>query len=189
VTIPRLFHFSEDDSIEVFEPRPVGVPSRRAAGLEWLNGPLVWVIDDWHQPMYLFPRDCPRILMWPKDDTTEQDIERYMGASTARMIAYVERRWLRALETQTLYRYELPASQFTSLDDAGMWVASVAVKPLARHRVDDLPARLAGSGVELRVLDVLTSLRNAWRSSLHVSGIRLRNATSWEAAPLQGPMS
>src|SRR5262245_11011163 len=125
---PRLFHFSEDASIDVFEPRPVRVPSPRAAGMEWLNGPLVWAIDDWHQPMYLFPRDCPRILMWPKDDTSDHDIAGFIGATSARIVAYVERRWLPALQAQKLYRYELPVSAFKSLDDAGMWVASAAVK-------------------------------------------------------------
>ncbi|HMG50328.1 MAG TPA: hypothetical protein VK597_07005, partial [Inquilinus sp.] len=61
----RLFHFSDDPAIERFEPRPVRVPSARPAGREWLNGPLVWAIDDAHQMLYLFPRDCPRILAWP----------------------------------------------------------------------------------------------------------------------------
>jgi hypothetical protein len=175
----RLFHFSEDDSIELFEPRPVRVPSCRAPGMEWLNGSLVWAIDDWHQPMYLFPRDCPRILMWPKQGTTGRDIEKYMGATPADMIAYIERDWLHALQTHRLYRYELPSQPFVPLHDAGMWVAKSAVEPLAKDSVEALPARLAEHGVQLRVLDTLTPLRDAWCSTLHVSGIRLRNAKQW----------
>ena len=65
----RLFHFSDDPAIARFEPRAVLVPSPRAPGREWLNGPLVWAIDEPHQPMYLFPRDCPRILLWPRPET------------------------------------------------------------------------------------------------------------------------
>jgi NADPH:quinone reductase-like Zn-dependent oxidoreductase len=42
----RLFHFSDDAGIECFVPRPVAVPSQRAAGMDWLNGPLVWAIDE-----------------------------------------------------------------------------------------------------------------------------------------------
>jgi hypothetical protein len=38
---------------------------------------------------------------------------------------------------------------------------------------------LRSSGVELRVLDRLTPLRGVWDSSLHASGIRLRNAQGW----------
>ena len=70
---PRLFHFSDDPGIERFEPRPVLVPSERPAGQEWLNGPLVWAITEERQAAYLFPRDCPRILLWPRPDTTAED--------------------------------------------------------------------------------------------------------------------
>ncbi|MDF2901263.1 MAG: hypothetical protein K0Q62_1322, partial [Phenylobacterium sp.] len=93
----RLFHFSDDPAIERFEPRPVLVPSARAPGREWLNGPLVWAIDEPHQPMYLFPRDCPRILLWPRPDTTAQDLERWWGGSPCRIIAHVEAAWLERL--------------------------------------------------------------------------------------------
>ena len=83
----RLFHFSDDPDIAQFEPRPVRVPVERPAGREWLNGPLVWAIDDWHQPLYLFPRECPRILLWPTSRTTKQDRLRWMGDISARMVA------------------------------------------------------------------------------------------------------
>ena len=66
---PLLFHFSCDPAIELFVPRAVRTPAKRPLGHEWLNGPLVWAIDDWHQPMYLFPRDCPRILLWRTPST------------------------------------------------------------------------------------------------------------------------
>lgn len=59
----RLFHFSDDAAIGTFTPRSVLVPSQRAPGMEWLNGPLVWAIEEPLDFMYLFPRDCPRILM------------------------------------------------------------------------------------------------------------------------------
>lgn len=66
----RLFHFSEDPTIVTFAPRAVVVPSRRSPGKEWLNGPLVWAIQESLDFMYLFPRDCPRILTWAIDETT-----------------------------------------------------------------------------------------------------------------------
>jgi hypothetical protein len=176
---PRLFHFSDDETIERFQPRPVKVPSQRAVGREWLNGPLVWAIDEWHQPMYLFPRDCPRVLMWRTPETSESDALRYLGASRKRIVAYVERGWLDALGAQILHRYELPGRSFEPLNDAGMWVSRVGVDPIARTELSDLPARLGESDVELRVIETLTTLRDAWQSSLHVSGIRLRNASGW----------
>jgi hypothetical protein len=42
----RLFHFTDDPTIKVFEPRPVQVPVGRPKGFEWLNGALVWAIDE-----------------------------------------------------------------------------------------------------------------------------------------------
>src|SRR5689334_11158066 len=104
----RLFHFSEQSDIEAFAPRPVAVPARRATGMDWLNGPLVWAIDDWHQPMYLFPRDCPRILLWPTAATTPED-RRAHWTTSCRMIAYIEWGWLARLARAVLYRYTLPS--------------------------------------------------------------------------------
>lgn len=178
----RLFHFSDDPGIERFAPRPVRVPSARPPGREWLNGPLVWAIDEWHSPMYLFPRDCPRILLWPTAATSAADLERWWGERRCRMIAHVEWGWFEALRQGRLYRYELPAGAFESLDDAGMWVARETVTPTALEVIDDLPGALGESGVELRLMADLLPLKDAWSSSLHASGIRLRNARGWAQA-------
>ncbi len=154
----RLFHFSEDPSIEEFVPRPRNTPKPRSPGFEWLNDPLVWAIDDWHQPMYLFPRQCPRILLWPTDTTKSKDIERFFGESKARMLAYIEERWLTELQETTIYRYEMPIATFESLEDAGMWVSISAVQPLQTTPFCSLDTRLENEGVELRVLPTLAEL-------------------------------
>ncbi|MES2343758.1 MAG: hypothetical protein V4597_18985 [Pseudomonadota bacterium] len=177
----RLFHFSDDPGIECFEPRPVLVPSARPPGRDWLNGPLVWAIDETTQPLYFFPRDCPRILLWETPDTTPDDRERWFGASDARMIAHVEWAWFERLTRETLYRYELPSETFEDLADAGMWVSRQAVTPLAVETLSDLPAMMAAHGVELRLLESLVPLKNVWSTSLHASGNRLRNAQGWAA--------
>jgi hypothetical protein len=90
VARPRLFHFSEYPSIEIFTPRSVAVPSPRPPGQDWLNGSLVWAVDECRQATYLFP-------------VIEQ-------------------------------------------------------------------------GVELRVMENLTPLKDVWATMLHATGIRLRNA-------------
>ena len=177
----RLFHFSERGDIEVFEPRPVTIPSPRAPGREWLNGPLVWAIDAWHQPMYLFPRDCPRILLWPLASTSAEDLRVYWRDRSCRMVALIEQAWSERLSRALLYRYEFPENAFESLDDAGMWVARSAVKPVGVERIDDLAAALRECEVELRVLPSLTRSKDLWSTSLHVSGIRLRNAEGWSS--------
>lgn len=176
----QLFHFSEDPAIEIFTPRPVLIPPKRPRGREWLNDPLVWAIDGWHQPMYLFPRDCPRILIWPTERTTAEDYERYWSKSSSRMIAFMERRWLPRLRSSSLWRYELPAAPFESLSDAGMWVSRTAVRPLQTDVVTHLPGALQHHDVELRLEDDLTGFRGLWQTTLHVSGIRLRNAAGWQ---------
>ena len=175
----RLFHFSDDPGITVFEPRRVLKPSVRPEGRDWLNGPLVWAIDEPHQPMYLFPRDCPRILLWPRETSSADDLARWWGERDCRMLAHIEWAWLARLQAGALYRYELPRETFECLEDAGMWVSKAAVTPLAMHVVDDLPAALRGEGVELRVMESLAPLKDVWATSLHASGIRLSNATGW----------
>jgi len=175
----QLYHFSDDPGIAVFEPRPVRVPSERGPGRDWLNGPLVWAIEAARQAMYLFPRDCPRILLWARSATTAEDRAAWFGGSPAQAVAYVEWDWLDRLRAETLYRYVLPAESFESLEDAGMWVARDAVTPLARHVLADLPAALREAGVELRLTETLTHLRPVWDTTLHASGIRLRNAKDW----------
>jgi hypothetical protein len=178
---PRLYHFSDEPDINCFVPRAVAVPAQRPPGKEWLNGPLVWAIDEAHQAMYLFPRDCPRILLWPVDSTSAADRQRWFGATDARMIAHIEWAWLDRLRNASLYRYSLPRGSFADLDDAGMWVSHQAVVPSAVEILDDLPSALSAAAVELRVLPSLTPLRGVWETTIHASGVRLRNATGWKA--------
>jgi hypothetical protein len=177
----RIFHFSEDAGIRQFEPRPVRVAATRRPGQEWLNGPLVWAIDEEHQRMYLFPRECPRILIWPHAGSSEADIDTWLGDLQPGMqaVAYVESAWADRLQAGYVYRYEFSLEAFQSIEDAGMLVSHSAVAPLAMQRITDLPQALHASRTELRIVDSLKPLRGVWDSSVHASGIRLRNAASW----------
>ena len=175
----RLFHFSDDPCIDIFVPRPVRVSAERPLGKEWLNGPLVWAIDDQHQPMYLFPRECPRILLWATPKTKTEDYDYWWQGSSSKVLAYIEEAWLERVQNETIYRYEMPSSSFDDIRDAGMWVSKVAVKPLRLDTLSDLPKAHQNHDIELRVLDDLLPLKGVWRSSLHASGIRLRNAQHW----------
>jgi RimJ/RimL family protein N-acetyltransferase len=175
-----LFHFSEDPSIEVFEPRPVRVPAERPPGQDWLNGPLVWAIDDWHAPMYYFPRDCPRVLLWRLPGTTNADLDSWWRGDRGRkMQAHIETPWLERLRATTVYRYRLPPEGFEYVGEIGTWVSRGAVTPLNVEPVSDLLSALAEADVELHVMDDLLPLKRVWESSLHASGIRLRNARGW----------
>ena len=177
----KLFHFSEEAGLTRFEPQPVRIPSSRGAGREWLNGPLVWAIDDDHQPLYLFPRDCPRILAWSIPTTTAEDRARWLGE--AAFVAFIEETWLDRFQKGAIWRYRLAETAFESLEDAGMWVSRTGVNALDAERLTDLPSELAARNVAVRAVPSLSPLRELWGTSLHVSGVRLRNATNWTAAP------
>lgn len=168
-----LYHFSEEPGIAVFEPRLL--ESRPELG-----EPLVWAIEPSHQHMYLFPRECPRVLLWPVASTTASDRTRWFGRTEARAIAYVEYGWLGRMRATALYRYVLPAEPFADLQDAGMWVSRSPVRPLVVEAVGDLFEALRAAGVELRVMERLTPLRGLWEeTTLHWSSIRMRNARDW----------
>ncbi|MBB2677994.1 UNVERIFIED_ORG: hypothetical protein M2312_001497 [Rhizobium esperanzae] len=173
----RLFHFSDDPDIPVFEPRPVLIPTVCPVGREWLNGPLVWAIDGDDDFMYLFPRDCPRILIWAKPETPETERRHWLGSWRA--VAFVERHWLERLKAETIHRYEMPVEDFEDLDDAGMWVSRRRVSPTERMAMSRLDREFAPRGAELRVVDGLRPLKGLWTAGLHVSGIRLRYARDW----------
>jgi len=177
----RLFHFSDDAGIDRFDPRPVRTPAQRRPGMEWLNGPLVWAIAEDHQQLYLFPRECPRIVMWAHAGTSASDRQAWLGDAPPDIaaVAYVEARWLERLEHAVLTRYELPHDHFVDIDDVGMWVSRAAVVPREVTRLSDLRAELAACRTELRVVDSLLPLKPLWQSSMHASGIRLRNAVGW----------
>lgn len=173
----RLYHFSDEPGIALFEPRPVRIPVERSDGQDWLNGPLVWAIDAAHQFLYHFPRECPRILLWPTPASTPADIDAWMQGS--KTVAFIERGWLERLETAAIHRYALPPAGFEPLGDVGMHVARHAVRPIGAEALTALPERLAALGVELRVVDDLRPMQPVWDTSLHASGLRLRNARNW----------
>lgn len=173
----RLFHFSDNGSIERFDPRPVDVPSPRKAGEEWLNGPLVWAVDDAHEFPYLFPRDVARIVLWAVDTTTVADRATWLGEFAA--VAYVEQSGYDATATATIYRYEMPNDTFVTTSDDWMWVSRESVVPSSVDPVSDLPRHLSARGVDLRRCPDMSQMRGAWNSTVHASGIRLRYATTW----------
>ncbi|HEX6195554.1 MAG TPA: hypothetical protein VFZ37_06570 [Jiangellaceae bacterium] len=169
---PRLFHFSEEPDIAEFAPRKV----RHRPDVP----PLVWTIDEPHQFMYMFPRECPRILLWPLPTSAPEDVAHWFGRSDAQVIAYVEYGWLERMRSTTLYRYDMPPASFTDLGDAGAWVSEQRVVPTGVEPIDDIFTALEIAAVELRVLPRLTPLVGLWETTtLHWSAIRMRNAQDW----------
>ncbi|QDI08906.1 hypothetical protein electrica_02803 [Klebsiella electrica] len=176
----RLFHFSDSPDITIFKPRPLRVHVERPAGQEWLNGSLIWATDEAHELLYLFPRECPRIVFWPLPETTGEDVEKWMGdESHATAIACIEQAWFSRFISGKIYRYELPIDGFEPTGEVGMWVCRTDVIPASLRIMSDLPAELAVRNISLRVMERLAPLKSIWLTSFHASGIRLRNAQDW----------
>jgi hypothetical protein len=174
--VSALYHFSEDPTIRVF------VPHR--AMTSCMDEDLVWAIDEWHAPMYFFPRDCPRACFWPGVRTSDEDRQRWFGHVRARMVIAIEAAWLDRIRSATLHRYVMPKAPFRLLDStAGHWVARETVTPLSVEPVGDLLSALIGADVELRVTPTLIPLwSRVIRSSIEFSGTRLRNAQGYNEA-------
>lgn len=170
-----LYHFSEDPSIERFEPHIA-----KTSVIQ--DEAFVWAIDDWHAPMYYTPRDCPRACFWAGEGTTMEDRERWLHGLEARFVMCIESAWLERLRTAVVYRYALPETPFTSMGhEGGHWTAREPVTPLRVEPVGDLLAAIAAADVELRLMPRLGPMwRRVWQAStLEFSGTRLRYAAGY----------
>jgi hypothetical protein len=167
-----LFHVSEEAGIERFDPR--------ASRL--VNEPVVWAVDESRLRNYLMPRECPRVTYYAGRETTDADVERFLGSSTA--VVAIEREWFERVRSCRLYCYELPPQTFECIDEcAGYLISRTSVVPARVEVIDDAVSELRKRGVELRIVANLWPLRDAVvASSLQFSMIRMRNALPRHAA-------
>jgi hypothetical protein len=163
-----LYHYSEEPDIRVFAPRP----SR-------LGFDCVWTIDVENAPLYFFPRDCPRVAFWATEATTEADRARFLTGAGAERVVVIESGWLKKMRDTPLFAYTFDATPFVSYthESPGTHLAMETVVPLSVASVGDLLEKITEAGWELRMMPRLKPL---WEpliaSTLHFSGIRLRNA-------------
>jgi hypothetical protein len=167
-----LFHVSEEAGIERFDPR--------ASHL--VNEPVVWAVDDSRLRNYMVPRECPRVTYYAGRETTDADVERFLGSSAA--VVAIEREWLDRVRCCRLYCYEMPPDTFECVDQcAGYFISRTSVVPAGVEVIDDAVSELRKRGVELRIVANLWPLRDAvLASSLQFSMIRMRNALPRHAA-------
>jgi hypothetical protein len=165
--VSELWHVSEDPTIGVFQPRQ--------SELHALDEPLVWAVDTRYQWLYWFPRDCPRACFNAKEDTTDEDVERWLDGDRTRRVSVIESGWLEPFRSARVYAYRLPAESFEPWDK--FFVSRETVAPLELVELGDLLARHASAGIELRIAPALYPLWDSViETSLDFSGIRLRNA-------------
>ena len=168
----EVLHFSEDPTITRFVPH--------VAATAQVPDPYVWAVDADNSPHYWFPRQCPRAMAWVADHTTPENRDRVIGPGGGDRVHAIEYPWLPAMLTTQLYAYRLPADRFTPVGDGSFspHVATEPVDPLGPPLpVGNLVELHAEAGIQLRVLPGLYPF---WHivitTTLHFSGIRLRNA-------------
>ena len=125
-----LYHFSEDPYISRFVPHvPLTNPS---------HAPAVWAIDAAHAPLYWFPRDCPRVTIWPRSAHDQPDFQVRLTTAATRVHA-IESVWLERMRDAVIYRYEFEAEGFVPWADAdGQWISDREVVPIRVTPVSDL---------------------------------------------------
>ncbi|WP_137150357.1 DUF6886 family protein [Devosia sp. FKR38] len=163
-----LFHISEDPAIPLFVPRPSAYTAE----------PVVWAITPERLVNYLLPRDCPRVCFWARADSTMGDRQTLLGQDAA--VIAIEAGWFERVQQASLYCYSMPPEGFVELDaNAGYWVSTSPVWPIATTVMTDLPDQIARRGASLRVLPHLGPLQaDVAASSLGFSMIRMRNAAA-----------
>jgi hypothetical protein len=165
-----LWHASEDPGIRVFEPHVAATSEEQE--------PLVWAIDTRHLPLYWFPRDCPRATFWAGAETSDADVERFLGGDRSRRVHAVESPWDERMRETAVYAYRLPAESFEPYETAGgYWISRASLEPQEIRPLGDLVALHEAAGIELTVVP---HLRTFWdeviATTLEFSGMRLRNA-------------
>jgi hypothetical protein len=165
-----VYHFSEEPSIELFQPR---LPAARSD-----VQPLVWAIDEEHAPLYWFPRDCPRVTFWAGPGTDPEVASRFLGQTAAKRVHAIECAWLDRMRRTQLYAYRFASGLFVPFEEAdGHWVSHQEVVPLAVEAVGDLLICHAEAGIELRITPSLWPLHDCIPSTgLHFSIVRMRHA-------------
>jgi len=165
--VTELWHVSEDPTIEVFQPHH--------NELHALDEPLVWAVDTRHAWLYWFPRDCPRACFDAKEDTTNEDVERWLDGDRTLRVSVIETGWLERFRSARVYAYRLPPETFEPWDK--FYVSRETVVPLELVELGDLLERHAEAGNELRIAPSLYPLWDkVIETTLDFSGIRLRNA-------------
>lgn len=173
----ELYHFSEEPDIRLFEPRP----AKAFPELE----PVVFALDRKRSPHYFFPRDCPRVIYWKADWTTEADARTFLANTTAEKIVVVECGWLDRIRDTKLFVYTFAGESFEPMgSSAGYYISRQTVVPIRVEPVGDLLGRLLAERLELRFTPSLHPIRESViASTMDFSIIRFRNAAPLPERP------
>ena len=146
-----VLHYSEDASIEVFEPH---VPTTNSTSV-----PLVWAIEPRYAPLYWFPRACPRVAVWANNLAQRAAVTARWGTTSDR-VQFADRADEQWIRSTPLFEYTFDPDDFEAWPQAeGQWVATRAVRPRARRSLADAVDVQRSAGVDLRLVDNLDAVR------------------------------
>ncbi|MBT8219835.1 MAG: hypothetical protein KJP00_08420 [Bacteroidia bacterium] len=126
----KLFHISEESSIDLFIPR--------ASKSKWGGKRYVWAIEEKMIHNYLFPRACPRIcvgsdLFNPLAQWI--DINDTIGTKA---LVFVPEQWEEIINDCILYKYQFEPKNFKMIDPtAGYYVSEQKEKPLEVEQISN----------------------------------------------------
>lgn len=168
----NLYHVSEEPGIEIFETRPA------PQVYDQITGFVVFAVSDIMLHNYLLPRDCPRVCYYAKTNSSQEDIDKYIGNTDKKYIINVDERWIDRINNSKMYLYEMPYESFELLDEgAGYYVSYKTIKPINMFTIVNLKEELEKRNAELRALPSLKLLsKEISFSTLQFSIIRMRNA-------------
>ncbi len=176
----KLYHFSGRGDIDVFVPRaPLRHPHAE---------PLVYAISEQESPLYLFPRDCPRIATWVTEETSEGEREQFYAEGAARIKSFIDRSCETAWRTGGIYRYAFSSDGFEDCQGYGDWISRTVQYPVDVELIGDLPHAGEEHGMSVEIVDSLVSLGQRlydfttmkWTTTLHVSMVRMGLLPGWE---------
>jgi hypothetical protein len=168
-SVDYVYHYSEDGTIRRFAPHvPQSNPAHPAS---------VWAIDEDHSPLYWFPRYCPRISVWARDDDEQATFTAIFASEASRLVA-AETDWMERVRDGRLYRYAFDAHEFRPWQEAdGQYITDHVVHPERVELIDDLLALHAAAAVEVRFTPRLGALMDRiLESGLPFSFVRIRDA-------------
>ena len=139
-------------------------------------------------PLYFFPRDCPRIVTWVTDETSDEDRQSF-GRTKFR--AYIDRSCEDSWRTGHIYRYTFDANGFEDCHGYGDWISRQTQTPLDVQLLNELPTAAALHGMSVEIVDSLVDLGHkfydfeakGWTTTLHVSMVRMGLLPAWDHAP------
>jgi len=127
--------------------------------------------------LYWFPRECPRVAIWPFDDGGLAAFQVRFATAAGRIHA-IELGWYERMRDAMVYRYEFDANAFEPWQEAnGQWITDREVVPRSVAPVGDLIAAHERSGIELRLTPSLWPLHDAaLEGRFDFSLVRMHNA-------------